>query len=447
MNRLPIRVRLTLAFVVAMAFVIGAMALLVYVRVGDALLTSVDQTLRAETSDLLARANVEPDLVDPEFAGGARLAQLLGPNGQPVRSTPSNLPPLLDATDAARTAHGLRLLRTVHLKGQRGEWRILAAPMPNGGAIVVARSLAVREEALHRLYREFLILGPLAVLLASLAGYALAAAALRPVETMRRRAAAVTAAKQGVLPVPRARDEISRLAVTLNDMLGRLGAALDHERRFVADASHELRTPIALLRTELELALRRPRSPEELRLALVSALEETERLSRLAEDLLLLARAEDGSLPLRPERTDLEGVFENVARRFAARARGAGRNVRAEPTSVVVDADPARVEQALDNLVENALSYGAGDVVLFAASIDGVVELHVTDAGPGFDEAFLNRAFERFSQADEARGGGGAGLGLSIVQLIAAAHGGSAGAANRPQGGADVWLSVRRSRS
>jgi two-component system, OmpR family, sensor kinase len=443
-SRLPIRVRLTLAFAVAMAFVIGAMAVLVYVRVGDALLTSVDQTLRAETSDLVARSNVEPDLVDPEFAGAATLAQLLGPDGKPLRSTPRNLPPLLSPTDAARTARGQRLLRTIELKGRRGDWRILAAPTPAGGVVVIARSLAVREEALHRIYREFLVFGPLAVLLASLAGYGLAAAALRPVETMRRRAAGVTAAETGVLPVPPARDEISRLAVTLNDMLGRLGLALEHERRFVADASHELRTPIALLRTELELALRRPRSPDELRFALGSALEETERLSRLAEDLLLLARAEEGSLPLRTQRTELGPLFENVERRFAARAQTAGRTVRAEATSAVLDVDPDRVAQALDNLVENSLSYGAGDVVLFTEPRDGVIELHVTDRGPGFDEVFLSRAFERFSQADEARGGGGAGLGLSIVQLIAAAHGGSVGATNRPEGGADVWLSVRR---
>jgi signal transduction histidine kinase len=446
-SRLPIRARLTLAFAVAMACVIGAMAVLVYLRVGSALLASVDQTLGAQTRDLLARGHDERDLVDPELAGGATLAQLLGPDGKPVRATPPNLSLLLAPVDATRSAHGVRLLRTVELKGRPGEWRILAVPVPHGGAVVVARSLAVREEALHRIYREFLVAGPLAVLLASLAGYALPAAAQRPVETLRRRAAGVTAAAPGVLPVPRGGDEISRLAVTLNDMLTRLGSALEHERRFVADASHELRTPIALLRTELELALRRPRSPDELRFALGSALEETERLSRLADDLLLLARAEEGSLPLRKERTDLDGLFENVARRFAARARGAGRDVRADPTSAVVDADPARVEQALDNLVDNALAYGAGEVVLFAESSDGVVELHVTDGGAGFDEAFLPRAFERFSRADESRGGGGGGLGLSIVQLIASAHGGSVGAANRPQGGADVWLSVCRFRS
>jgi signal transduction histidine kinase len=321
---------------------------------------------------------------------------------------------------------------------------VLAVPVPGGGAIVVARSLAERNEALRRILRELLIAGPLAVLLASLAGYGLAAAALRPVEAMRRRAAVVSASAPGRLPVPRSRDEISRLAVTLNEMLSRLQAALEHERRFVADASHELRTPVALLRTELELALRRPRSPDEMRLALRSALVETERLSRLADDLLLLARAEDGSLLLYTERTELTEVLERVSRRFANRAEESGRDLRVRATTAVVDADPNRLEQALDNLVENALSYGAGEVLIFAESQNGVVELHVADRGPGFDDAFLSRAFDRFSRADDARGRGGAGLGLSIVELIAEAHGGTVGAVNRAEGGADVWLTLHR---
>ncbi|HVC87291.1 MAG TPA: HAMP domain-containing sensor histidine kinase [Gaiellaceae bacterium] len=444
MNALPIRVRLTAAFAVAMAFVIGAMAVLVYVRVEGALLTSVDQTLRAQGREAMARINDEHGLVDPDAGGGSVFAQLLGPDGKPVRSTPAGLPPLLDAADAMRSVHGTLVLRTMELKRPQGEWRVLAIPAAGGRAVVVAQSLTAREEALHRIYRELFIAGPLAVLLASLAGYALAAAALRPVETMRRRAAGVTAASPGTLPVPRARDEISRLAVTLNDMLSRLQAALDHERRFVADASHELRTPVALLRTELELALRRPRSAEELKLALVSALDETVRLSRLADDLLLLARAEERSLPIRAEDTQLAELFDTVARRFAARAAGVGRTVRAAPTTAILEADPARLEQALDNLVDNALSYGAGEVVLFAQATDDAVELHVTDSGRGFDDAFLERAFDRFSRSDEAREQGGAGLGLSIVQLIAHVHGGTVGAGNRPGGGADVWLSLPR---
>jgi two-component system OmpR family sensor kinase len=439
----PIRVRLTLAFAVAMAIVIGAMGALVYVRVDNALLGSVDQTLRAQAKEASSRrTHDERSLVDPDVAGGQTLAQLFDRSGNVTRSTPATLRRLLDAEDARRASAGASLFRTVSLRVPAGRWRALAVPLRGGGAIAVARSLTPHDDALDKIARELAIAGPLAVLLAALAGYGLAAAALRPVETMRRRAARVTADSPAVLPVPRARDEISRLAITLNDMLSRLHGALEHERRFVADASHELRTPVALLRTELELALRRPRSPDELKASLRSALEETERLSRLADDLLLLARAEEGSLPIRRARTELGPLFEGVTRRFAARARDSGRAVRAVETDAVVDADRARVEQALDNLVDNALAYGGGDVVLSARARNGVVEVHVADSGAGFDLAFLGRAFERFSRADEARGRGGSGLGLSIVQLIAVAHGGRVGAGNRPEGGADVWLSL-----
>jgi two-component system, OmpR family, sensor kinase len=441
LSSLPIRVRLMLVFALAMACVIGAMSVLVYVRVGDALLKTVDQTLRAQAQESLAHAHDEHGLVDPDAAGGRTLAVLLAPNGRRVRSTTAT-PQLLDPADALAGAHGESFFRTESLPGLTGRWRVLSIPVPRGGAIVVARALSERDDALRRISRELLISGPLAVLLASLAGYGLAAAALRPVEAMRRRAAVVSASAPGTLPVPAARDEISRLAVTLNEMLSRLQASLEHERRFVADASHELRTPVALLRTELELALRRPRSPDELKLALRSALVETERLSQLADDLLLLARTEDGSLPLRTGRTEVAAVFETVARRFATRAAESGRVVVVEPTTAVVLADANRLEQALDNLVENALSYGAGDVDVFAESQGQWVDLHVADRGRGFDDTFLGRAFDRFSRADEARGEGGSGLGLSIVQLIAEAHGGRATATNRAGGGADVWLTL-----
>jgi two-component system, OmpR family, sensor kinase len=443
-SSIPIRLRLTIVFAAAMVCVIGAMAVLVYVRVGDALMTSVDQTLRAQATEALAHAHDEHGLVDPDAASGVTLAQVTNAAGRPVKSSQPGLSPLLAPRVAAASARGERLFRTVSLQRPPGEWRVLAEPLSSGGAIVVARSLTARDEALHRISRELLIAGPLVVLLASLAGYGLAAAALRPVEAMRRRAAAVTPSSSALLPVSPARDEISRLAITLNDMLSRLHAALEHERRFVADASHELRTPVALLRTELELALRRPRSAEELTLAIRSALDETVRLSRLADDLLLVARAEEGSLPLRRERLEVTELFEGVSVRFANRARDAGRQVRAVPTSAFVDGDPVRLEQALNNLVDNALTYGTGEVEIFAEARNGTVELHVADHGAGFDEAFLDSAFDRFTRADEARGRAGAGLGLSIVQLIADVHGGSVGAANRPGGGADVWLTLTR---
>jgi signal transduction histidine kinase len=444
-SRLPIRLRITLAFAVAMAAVLGAIGLLVYLRVGNALLASVDQTLQAQAREAARRATDERGLVDPDVGAGVTLAQRYDTAGRPVRSTPRLASPLLPAATAARAARGDTVSTTISLRRPGGEWRVLAVPLASGrGAVAVARSLEPREETLHRLFSELLIAGPLALLLASMAGYGLAAAALRPVEAMRRRAAAVTASTPGRLPVPRGRDEVSRLAVTLNDMLARLEASFEHERRFLADASHELRTPLALLRTELELALRRPRSRDELEQALRSAGEETERLSRLADDLLLMARADQGELPVRRRRVEAAELLEAVARRFEARAHEIGRAVVAEPSSAEVDVDPDRVHQALSNLVDNALAYGAGDVTLSARERGGEVELHVGDRGPGFPSGFASRAFDRFSRADEARRRGGAGLGLAIVQLVAEAHGGTARAGARAGGGADVWLAMPR---
>jgi signal transduction histidine kinase len=322
-------------------------------------------------------------------------------------------------------------------------WRVLAARNRSGTAVaVVARSLTPRAESLDHLRHELLIFLPLALLAASLGGYGLAAGALRPVETLRRRAETVTAGEESRLPVPPAGDEISRLATTLNDMLARLQKAVEHERRFVADASHELRTPLALLRTELDLALRRPRSRQELEDALRSAAEETLRLSRLADDLLLIARADQGSLPVRREVVPAGDLLTEAAERFANRAQALGRELRVEPSGSHADADPVRVGQALVNLLDNALTHGDGTVELAAVERDGFVELHVRDEGEGFPEWFRDRAFDRFSRADEARGRGGAGLGLSIVDLVARAHGGSTGVSNRTGGGADVWLSL-----
>ena len=442
MSRLPIRVRLTLAFGVVMALVLAAMGVFVYFRVGSALIGTVDQTLRSQSAEAVNNVDRgERTLTDRDVAGGTTLAQLLTADGAVVRSDPLGLAPLLRPADVRAVVAGAQLRRSIALQAPEGDWRLLAVhPRGTRRIVVVARSLEPREETLSHLFRELLFAAPIALLLASLAGYGLASAALRPVEAMRRRAASVTASSSARLPVPRSRDEISRLAETLNEMLDRLHASLAHERRFVADASHELRTPLALLKTELDLALRRPRSAEELEDALRSAAEETERLTRLAEDLLLIARGDRAALPLRRERVLLTVLLERVAARFAREAGQRRVSLLVEPTDVVVDADPERLEQALGNLVANALSHASSSIELFARAGDAGVELHVADDGPGFPPGFLERAFDRFSRADDARGDGGAGLGLSIVALIGEAHGGSANARNRASGGADVWL-------
>jgi two-component system OmpR family sensor kinase len=455
MSRLSLRLRLTVAFALVMAAVLSAVGFFVYSRVGGAMLTSVDQSLRAgasETAAHLARADLSRDfdfsLVDPDNARGETFGQLLDARGRVLRSTPSGLPPLVGHRLVDEARQRGRILTTTGLRGRKSEWRVLALPVIQQGrtlVLVEASSLAAREDTLDRLLFELGVAGPVALLLASLAGYALAAGALRPVESMRRRAEAVSAQKPGLrLPVPPSRDEIARLAETLNAMLSRLEASIEHERRFVADASHELRTPLALLKTELELALRRPRSRAELESALRSAAEETERLTALAEDLLLIAYSDQSGLPVRPRSVDAEQLLQETADRFSARAASAGRKISASADAqLLVLADSVRVEQALGNLVDNALTHGAGAIELFACRRERLVELHVADEGDGFPPGFAERAFDRFSRGDEARGRMGTGLGLAIVDVIARAHGGRAGTTERNGGGADVWIALQ----
>jgi signal transduction histidine kinase len=430
-----------------MAFVLAATAVFLYVRVGDALGGTIDANLRAQAAES-AHDVGEGRLVDRDAAQGARLAQLLTPAGAVARSSTAGLAPVIGAADAARVAAGSEIVRTVHVPGRAGDWRLLAVSARDEGAprvLVLLAPLAAREETLHRLFVEFLVAGPIALVLASLAGYGVAAAALRPVESMRRRAAAITATTAGTrLPLPGSHDEIGRLAETLNEMLDRLEGALEHERRFVADASHELRTPLALLRTELEVALRRPRSNAELEEALRSAAEESERLARLTEELLLIARAEQGQIPLARQDVLLGELLGTVADRFAERAAQERRAVVVDDIddATTVPADRARLEGALANLVENALVHGAGTVRLTAERRGAVARVGVHDDGTGFPPAFVPRAFDRFSRADEARGRPGSGLGLSIVDLVAHAHGGAAHVASRAGEGTDVWIEL-----
>ena len=203
-----------------------------------------------------------------------------------------------------------------------------------------------------------------------------------------------------------------------------------------------LRTPLALLRAELDYALHYADSEDELRTALRNASAETDRLVQLAGDLLLIARSDRGQLPLRLEPVGVRELLESVRARFAWRAAEEERHLLVEaPADLVVQADRLRLEQALGNLVDNALRHGAGRVRLEAVAENGSVELHVRDDGSGFPPDFLPRAFGRFSRA-EPGGSSGAGLGLSIVDAISRAHGGGARAANRRGHGADVWIEL-----
>ena len=210
---------------------------------------------------------------------------------------------------------------------------------------------------------------------------------------MRRRAREVSLSRADErLPLPQAHDEIRRLGETLNEMLDRLGQALERERHFVADASHELRTPVAVIKAELEGALRRGGHDPQVREALIASLEEADHLAQLAEDLLIVARTGEDALPVRPEPVDVHELLERTRRRFADRAAQRGRpiSVDAEP-ALGVYADEPRLLQALGNLVDNALRYGSGEIVLRARRAADGVELEVSDQGEGFP-AGLRRA-------------------------------------------------------
>lgn len=453
MSRLPIRLRVSAAFALAMAVVLAVSGLFLYLRLSSHLSLALDRQLQVRAQDLAAltdqpAARLSSDEGNRFIESGESYAQLLAPSGDVLDATaPLGHTPLLKASELQAASRRPIYLDRPPVPGLDEPSRILATTVQRNGrslVLVVGTTLQNRAETLASFRDELLIAGPLALILATVAGYLLAGLSLRQVESMRLQASAISADRPGQrLPVPPTGDELERLGRTLNEMLDRLELALQRERDFVADAGHELRTPLALLRTELEVALRQANSFEDLRGAMRRSSQDVDRLSQLAEDLLLIARSDRGRLQLHIESLDVPDLLGSVLSRTELRAEAAGTTVVASAAGVThVDADRLRLEQALGNLVDNALRYGGDEVRLEASRHDGEIRLHVRDNGPGFPEDFLERAFERFTRADAARGAGGAGLGLAIVGAIAEAHGGNARAVNTIPTGADVWVSL-----
>ena len=441
MGRLPIRWRVTLAFAATLLVVLGAVGAFLYLRFEHDLSETLDRSLQARAGEVAALVRRSPAGLArgdaPALEADESVAQVLRTDGTVVAGTAG-------ARTALLSDEQLRRARRNPVLADRDEddviderLRVLAVPVRARGeslVAVVGASLDEKDESVSTLLAlELLGLGA-ALLVASAAGYVVSGSALRPVEAMRRRAEEIADEPDQWLPVPEADDEIRRLGTTLNAMLDRLShtraaeqAAMAKERRFIADASHELRTPLAILKGEIEVALLADRSVEELRAALRSGGEETDRLWRLAEDLLVLSQSDEGLLPIRSEPVDLAELLESVAHRHRAGAEAAGRRLEVDaPEAVRVNLDRMRIEQALTNLVDNALRHGDGDVLLSARAEPAGLRMAVRDHGPGFADGFAARAFERFSRADSGRTGAGAGLGLAIVQAVAAGHGGSA---------------------
>jgi signal transduction histidine kinase len=408
---------------------------LVYVVLSAELSDALEAGLTARSHDLAAtvaygHTNVLAD--DP-------LAQLYAPNGALLASSPSLtgqqrlLPPgtvrALSAEESTTTS--------VWMGGESVPVRLLSQRLgAHGDVLTVGVSAAPAQAARQRLLTVLLLVDPLLTALLALGGWWVVRAALHPVGELTRQAAVISSldTDRRLDPVP-GDDEIARLAQTLEAMLARLRTAFARERAFVDDASHELRTPVAVLRGELELALSADGDPAEVRRSLRAALGEAERLSRLAEDLLLLARHQEGSVVMRRQPVDLLDLAGAESHRLQ-NVLGVRIEVTGDP--VVVTGDPDRLRQLLGNLAANSAAAGASRVRVEVTSTRESVLVEVADDGPGFPAELLPQAFERFVRGDHRRRSG-TGLGLAIVRSVAAGHGGTAKAYNGgPFGGAVV---------
>jgi two-component system OmpR family sensor kinase len=444
-RRLTIRVRLTLAFAIAIAAVLVVVGSVVYGAFSQGLDRSIDDDLRQRQQELdgIARSRSSPDgLVD---VSGERYIQIFARDGEPlagsVRVAGQRM--LTPAQVGRAIGRPYVLTRSGIERGTPTRVRAFALPGRRVGAI--GESLGRVDHDRRRLALLLAIALPGALAVASLAGYRVAGAALRPVEDMRRRAAEITDRDLDErLPVPAADDEIARLGATLNELLERLAATVARERRLVSDAGHELRTPLATLRAELEAELAQAPDVDRHRAALESALDEARRLSRLGDDLLVLARADQGQLPIRPGLVEVQDLLEGAGARNAAAVSQAGRAMAVDigiDGGAVLLVDRDRTDQILDNLIANALVHGEGTIGLEARADGGDIVLTVRDEGPGFGEKFRARAFERFSQDTSGSAHRGAGLGLALVATLAREQGGSVGLL--PQDGNGAGVEVR----
>src|SRR6266540_2224212 len=373
---MPIRLRLALVVAAAAILLAAVGGLLAAWGLRTSLLRSVDQELANRAARVVQVLHDEDEVELDELrerlaATRESFSQVLDPSGRPLAAAP----------------------------GTRPDGRYV---------VVVGSSLSTAQAALDRVRAGLLLGGVAVVVLGSLGAWLLAGAALRPVERLRAAVAAVPPNQPGrVLQVPGTRDELAALAQTMNQLLGRISRTLERERRLIADASHELRTPLTVLRAELELADRPGRDRQALAESVHHGAAEASRIARLAEDLLFLARIDQGGPVVRPTRQLLAPLLDGAIAAATGRAAACG----------------VQLELQVDRH-------------------DRVVLLAVSDAGPGFPAEFLPHAFERFHRADTARTRqhGGAGLGLAIVEAIARGHGGHAEAANRAEGGAVVRL-------
>ncbi len=387
------------------------------------------------------------------FPAWDRYVERLDPFGRPdprwSHSPAQRLP--LSPQALKNAARGLHTFETVEGMGPYPV-RVLTLPVIESGRVTELIQVGMSLESLYVTRRRFLLtmaaMLPLCLLLAGGGGWLLAHRALAPVDRMTEAARRISAEHLAErLEEPGTGDELDRLAQTLNEMLIRLDRSFQQIRQFSADASHELQTPLTILKGELEVALRSPRSPEEYQQVLQSALEESDRIARLVEGLLLLARADTGMLRMDRQPVDLAQLVTDVYEQTRVLATTHGVTLQlGRVEAVVIQGDYDRLRRLLLNLVDNGIKYtpSGGRVTISLSQNNSWASLQVSDTGIGLSPEDRSKIFQRFYRTDEARAQSeeGAGLGLCIAQSIAEAHGGYIQVESRPGTGSTftVWL-------
>lgn len=462
-----IRVQLTLLYTVVFALLLLLFSFILYTALQSSLSTGIDTTLQVRAQQIAAGISSDGDAISIQDVTG----ELPGLTGQDGSTSPTNQTPntngyqnmqsdvnigilirvldtqahisyvspafyALSVPPVSITAplHGVVWQGTVSARNGQAVRLYSMALKEKGttfGVLQVGESLAQLEATLHSVVITLLIIDPFVLLLSTCGSYWLATRAFRPILHLTRTAREIKAGDlRRRVPVPDTRDEVYALAQTLNEMIGRLDEAFTQQRRFVAAASHELRTPVTVIRSMTDIALENDLSTEEYIETLSSVNTETERLGQLISDLLVLARADEGQIPLdrEPVRLDLLAVDVAATMEPVAIERGMIFQVQT-PAAVTVTGDTARLIQMMMGLVENALTYtnAPGTITLNVTHSGTQAYLMVRDTGIGIAPEDIAHIFERFYRADSARSraAGGSGLGLSIVDWIVKMHHGS----------------------
>jgi len=456
MNRLPIRWKFTLWFGVTLALLLFCFSMLQFVVTRHQLLDSVDDELEEEIGEIAKEIRMAPKPTEVLEQTRRRFLehgeyhfQLTAPAGNVLFQSPAldGHPPL--ASDTATMPDSPQFdTRDLPVLGR---CRVVASAVDGPGGryhVHAVTSLAPFEQQISLLITVLLASGPIAIAAAIVAGYTLSRRVLSPVARIVNVANRITATdlRQRV-DVVNPNDELGRLAQTFNALIDRLQRAIEEMRRFTSDAAHELRTPLAALRSEIDIARREPRTAEEYRQALDTAADEASRLTRLADQLLFLSRQEAGTMPIEREEVRLDALLKDVAEQFAGRASEAGITIAIDPLEPwTVRGDDIQLSQVFYNVLDNAIKYTprGGRITIRGRARGERVEIEIEDTGSGIMPEHLPHIFNRFYRVEQSQNGepGGSGLGLAIAQSATTAHGGTISMRSAPESGTVVTIEL-----